>query len=311
MKRFQKILVSVDTRFDQSFIVDEGARLARHNGAGLLLVDVMPDLPALSRLASKGDKPLLDLTVDEKQARLEQLAGSLRESGLNVETRVLEGRTSVAVIQAVQRRHADLVMRITKGRHSRNEGFFGNTAWRLLRHCPCPVWLLRHDRQPEFRHVLGCVNTSSEEPADAELNDGIVELSSSLAESHGGRYSVVHAWSLWGEHLLRGHAREAEFQRIRNDYEHRVRESLNRFLDRHDIPRDSDRVHLVHGEPQHVIPAFVHQQDVDLLVMGTVARAGLQGLVMGNDAEKILGKVSCSLLALKPEGFESTIQPED
>jgi len=41
--------------------------------------------------------------------------------------------------------------------------------------------------------------------------------------------------------------------------------------------------------------------------MGTVARTGLPGLLIGNTAEKILNRVTASVLAVKPEGFVSPL----
>jgi nucleotide-binding universal stress UspA family protein len=41
--------------------------------------------------------------------------------------------------------------------------------------------------------------------------------------------------------------------------------------------------------------------------MGTVARTGIPGLLIGNTAEGVLNQVDCSLLALKPEGFVSPV----
>jgi len=41
--------------------------------------------------------------------------------------------------------------------------------------------------------------------------------------------------------------------------------------------------------------------------MGTVARTGIPGLIIGNTAESILSDIDCSLLAVKPEGFVTPI----
>lgn len=57
------------------------------------------------------------------------------------------------------------------------------------------------------------------------------------------------------------------------------------------------------GEPEAVIPEFVVAEGVDLVVMGTVARGGIAGLLIGNTAERMLRKLPCSVLAVKPEGF--------
>ena len=56
-----------------------------------------------------------------------------------------------------------------------------------------------------------------------------------------------------------------------------------------------------------VVPAFVAKHEVDPLVMGTVARTGLAGVVMGNTAEQVLDMVDCSVVAIKPSGFVSPL----
>ena len=49
---------------------------------------------------------------------------------------------------------------------------------------------------------------------------------------------------------------------------------------------------------------------IDLLVLGTVARTGIAGYVIGNTAEAVLSQVTCSVLAVKPEGFVSPVAAE-
>jgi universal stress protein E len=62
-------------------------------------------------------------------------------------------------------------------------------------------------------------------------------------------------------------------------------------------------VHLLRGDPGVLIPQLTVYDKTDLILMGTVARTGIAGLLMGNTAEKILQNVSCSVLALKPSSF--------
>jgi nucleotide-binding universal stress UspA family protein len=53
---------------------------------------------------------------------------------------------------------------------------------------------------------------------------------------------------------------------------------------------------------------YVEDNQVDVLTMGTVCRTGIKGFLIGNTAESILSEVTCSVLALKPDGFESTVE---
>ena len=71
-----------------------------------------------------------------------------------------------------------------------------------------------------------------------------------------------------------------------------------------DLPLEK---HLVKGKPHTAISRFVKNNDVDLLVMGSVARSGLPGFFVGNTAEKILEHVDCSVLVLKPAGWKTPV----
>jgi nucleotide-binding universal stress UspA family protein len=70
------------------------------------------------------------------------------------------------------------------------------------------------------------------------------------------------------------------------------------------------KTHLVRGSARREIPALAKRLDADLVVMGTVGRTGIPGLLMGNTAETILQQVECSVLAIKPPGFVTPVTLE-
>jgi nucleotide-binding universal stress UspA family protein len=47
----------------------------------------------------------------------------------------------------------------------------------------------------------------------------------------------------------------------------------------------------------------------DLIVVGTVGRRGVEGLLLGNTAESVLTHCDCDVLAVKPADFVSPIRP--
>jgi universal stress protein E len=47
----------------------------------------------------------------------------------------------------------------------------------------------------------------------------------------------------------------------------------------------------------------LEEHSIDLLIMGTIGRSGIPGVVTGNTAERMLPLVQCSLLAIKPDDF--------
>ena len=69
----------------------------------------------------------------------------------------------------------------------------------------------------------------------------------------------------------------------------------------------SPQFHLRQGPASRVIPDMATQLKADLVVMGTLGRTGISGLIIGNTAEAILDQLTCSVLAIKPPGFVSPV----
>jgi universal stress protein E len=59
-------------------------------------------------------------------------------------------------------------------------------------------------------------------------------------------------------------------------------------------------LHVPMGKIGHAVNRLSTRLKIDLMVMGTTARTGLKGLVIGNSAEKVLVKARSDVLALKP-----------
>lgn len=307
MKRFKNILVATDTRLDFHPIVDEAAEIARHNNASLKIVDVVPEFPWAVRFSLKDHEHIRKLIGQEKQANLESLADAIRKNSIQVQTKTLFGRTSIEVIREVMRGGHDLVLRVAKGKDSRRRGFFGTTAIRLLRQCPCAVWLVSPTTTPRFQHVLGCIDTPTTEDSEAELDDQIYELASSISRYHDGRFSIVHAWSVLYRRLLKNRMRAEDFVGLEKQTHDQTAKLVSKFLEKHGSNISANNVHLINGEPPVSIENFIRQNDVDLVVMGTVGRSGLSGTVIGNTAEQILDRIECSVLAIKPDNFKCPI----
>lgn len=308
MKRFKNIVVSVDSRVDDHPALRWAALLAEHNGAQLKIVDVLPEFPWHVRLALRDAEHMTELLLLEKQQRLDALAGELRQKGLEVTARALRGQASVEITREVLRGGHDLVVRVTKGPHSRRSGFIGTTSFGLLRKCPCPVWIVKPEAEPRFAHVLGAIDPTVEDETHRQLNRDIIELTQSVAASENARYSILHVWSVYGEQLLAPRMRMEDFDDMEKAAQQSIEKALDQALARHRLNVRDENVHVVHGEPAYAIPQFVAEQNVDLLVMGTVGRSGISGLIMGNTAEMILGRVDCAVLALKPDAFVSPVR---
>ncbi|MEO8271469.1 MAG: universal stress protein, partial [Aureliella sp.] len=278
MRHFRKLLVATDTRLEKHPIVDEAAVIADHNGASLTIVDVLPLFPWIVRVSLPNHQEILDLMIREKQEQLDKLAAPIRDRGIDVETKVLVGKTSVEIIRQVMRGRHDLVIRVAKGRDSSRNSFFGTTGIRLLRECPCAVWLVAPASSPKYKHVLGCIDTSSDASLDAELNSQVFETATLVSQKHSCRLSIVHAWRLDGEEFLLTRMNQESLESLKRKGRKHIATRLDQFLRLHDSSILEHNMYMLKGRASDVIPSFASTQAVDLVVMGTVARSGLAGM---------------------------------
>ncbi len=69
-------------------------------------------------------------------------------------------------------------------------------------------------------------------------------------------------------------------------------------------PRISVRHVFLEGDPAAEIVRYARDAGMDLIVMGTHGRTGLERLLMGSVAEKVLREAPCSVLVVKlPRGI--------
>lgn len=310
MKRFKNILASVDSCSDDQPALQWAALIAEHNQASLTLVDVQREFGWAEQLALRDYEYVKKSEVEKKRERLESLAQPIRDDEIEVATKVLSGSTSIEIIHEVLRAKHDLVVRVSKGTDSRRASFFGSTTMRLLRKCPCPVWAVKPETNPRFQRVLAAIDPAPDDANNAQLNAAIMALAKSISEWSDGQRFVVHVSSLLGESKLLTRLRE-EFEKRVDLTQGQVEAAYDKFLASHGLSVKSENVFLLNGDAEVAIPRFAEEQQIDLMIMGTVARTGIPGLIMGNTAERILNSIHCSVLALKPDAFVSPVRLED
>ena len=66
--------------------------------------------------------------------------------------------------------------------------------------------------------------------------------------------------------------------------------------------------HVEQGLPEIAIPKIAAEIDAELVVIGTIGRVGISAALIGNTAEHVIDALNCDVLAIKPEGFQSSIK---
>lgn len=319
MNRFKNILYVLNEQIGEpSASLSRAVSLAKNNQADLTLLYVLPklSLSSYSRQVGISGQELQSKILGHEQAALDRLR-SLLDQSLTIETRIRIGKRYIESIRAVQVDGFDLVVKEADAIDWLDR-FFGSDDMHLLRKCPCPVWLMKKDEKADYEHIMAAVDfdTGDEDLGNDELNSVIMDLASSLALADFTSLDVVNAYnvpeagfiSLWVEQ-----PDKVERELLESEYCLRARrmdellEGLKHKLGTESYNYLSPRSHLVQGVPGREIPKMAKNVKADLVVMGTVGRTGISGIIIGNTAELILSQLSCSVLAIKPRGFVSPV----
>lgn len=326
MKRFKDILCVVEGGKECLPALERAVSLAENNQASLTVVDVVERVNVGIGMPEGGpiSAGLRAAMVDSHAQELEALVDPYRKR-IEIHTTVLEGTPFLEIIREVLRNGRDLVIKAPEIREWLDR-LFGSDDMHLLRKCPCPVWLIKPEAPKSYRRILAAVDVDdSYPPGQLEtrqaLNGQIMEMAGSLAVSEFAELHVAHAWAAVGESAMR----HGTFMSRPEDevvaYVEHVQQHHVRLLDAlmHEaggkLGRDAmdylkPHLHLPRGSARKEIPALAKRIEADLVVMGTVARTGVPGFIMGNTAETILNQIDCSVLAIKPPGFVTPVTLE-
>jgi len=208
------------------------------------------------------------------------------------------------IIRYVMKRDIDLVFVASQRSSMFERTIIGSTAVRLLRKCPCPVWVAARHRHPGAWAVLSAVGSSKMRPA-------IMDLSADMVAARGGEWHVLHCIEYPDEGGMRlQHRPQDEIDAYRKGVREETWDELKTLTaERAGLAGVTPQVWMAEGRPSERIELAIREQDVHLVVMGTLGRAGLPGAIIGNTAERVFKQVECSVLAIKPEGFVSPVQP--
>lgn len=323
MERFQNILVGVDLADGDLCLaheistasrsaIEKAIWLAQHTGARItFLASLMPCLNDVRETRSLADRDRLQIVVDEiherARVRMQGLVAEAESHGVDATEVRTDGPAWLKLIEAVVTKGHDLVLVGSHRQHALGRLLLGSTGRRLIRKCPCPVWVTSPVEESEIRTIL--VPTDFSETADEGTR-----LASSLAGKCNAELHLLHAMPAGLEPVLRElpfPAEDVDGFRARLSAE--AHREFDDMLHRTGLAEkvDPEHRHIMTGPPHQVIQAVAEQHHVDLIVMGTQARSGLTGILIGNTAETVLASLTCSVLAMKPVGFRCPIEFHD
>ncbi len=303
----KKILVVVNPieKGDQP-VIERAAWLAEKTSASIELFacdfDTQIDAGQVSTVWVKQAESARDHLCNIHSENLAKLAGPLKKRGIEVTTDVAwDHPLGEAIVRKVVKAKPWLVAKDTHHHNVLKRTVLTNTDWHLIRGCPAPLLLVKPRAIAKAPKFVAAIDPLHEHDKPAQLDDRIFKFAETLAKGTGGSVDVVHAFAppIGVELPL------DVIEQIADQH----RKAMKTFLAKHKIA-DKD-AHLLEGPPVECLVELTSDEKSDFIVMGAVWRRGLDRLFVGSTANRVLDRLPCDLVIVKPEGFEASLPHSD
>lgn len=237
----------------------------------------------------------------EHSALLSVLKASLTEEGYSVTTEQAWNDSLHDTVIAVQQAEGcGLVIKQHYPDSPLKKALLTPTDWKLLRYCPAPVLLVKTATPWAGKVILAAIDVGNSDVEHHSLHHSIID--------HGFRIASLAKAQL---HVISAHpspmlsAADPTFQ-LKETIEARYRAQCQAFQAEFDV--DDTHLHIEEGPADVLIPHMASKLQAAVTIIGTVARTGLTGALIGNTAEVVLDKVESDVLVLKPETLMDQLQ---
>ncbi|MDP3561827.1 MAG: universal stress protein [Legionellaceae bacterium] len=310
MPKFHNILFVSHGIQDETKALEQALKLTYEHQAQLSILIICPSFPdALKEYKTSYEESLIDKVNKAIKTAKSTLKPNKRKISIHIEVDC--GRTpDIRIIRHILRHSHDLLIKGVETSES-TKGFKA-LDMELLRKCPCALFLYRpFYHTSETIQIAVAIDPNDEELAGQELALRLLNISHSLADNYAGNLNIISCWNFALENYLRDNVwintSKKELDKLVSEEKKAHKISMEALIKRSKLNNEY-HVELLKGRPEELIPIAITDKKIDILIMGTVARTGISGFIIGNTAENILQKIDCSLLALKPQGFSSPVK---
>jgi nucleotide-binding universal stress UspA family protein len=256
-----------------------------------------PAKPAFLAADTLPDEALASDARREAEARLSDLAPTIRSSGYRIEVGI--GRAHEIIERVATEVGAELIAVSPHGNHEHESLFLGSTADSLVRSAPVPVLVGPRTPRSRVERVLAAVE-------DAPVMPRVLEWADGIARQLSARLTVLHALDVAAySHVMSmaaAHARgdvDSEQAQIRGEMEWQtqrwLRESVASGLD----PSRFETL-VEHGSAAEVILQTARRERAGVIVMGRHGTMRGVPALLGRTVRRVLHAARCGVLVIPP-----------
>jgi len=271
--RFEKIMVVSDRSESSMAAAREAIRLAQRTEGNLSVMSVIVTNPEHESLA----KQLIEKENSDALVHLETLKTNANDAGINCEITLRHGiEISQEIVDEAEKYRADVIVMGRRGYTGLMRVMMGSNTAKVIGYAHCSVLVVPKTAKIEGKKILLAVDGS-------RYSDTAATTAMSLAKHLHASVLVVSV--VYSEHQEKRYSEASEeITRVDN------------FLTQEGISTEG---RVLSGRPAEAIVEVANAKGVDLIIMGSHGRTGLDKVLLGSVSDRVIGYAECAVLVVK------------
>ncbi len=293
---YKDIVVAIESETDAPYVLEKVRALVTESTNVHVVRVIYEGLADIKSQHIDESHDLKNLMLEAREKELLDILERYGQNIVNLDSKTLWNRnTWEGVVHEADAIGADLIIKA-----SHWEGLtqsIGRTPddWNLLRHASVPVLLVKEAAWSDAGCVVAALDAFDQ---DSELLAAtILRSAGALAKLIGDEpLQVVSTYPLF-EPWVGELGAVSSYASLQDNIVKDIKQQIAGFAEQADVGRY--QLLAEEGPTVHAIKMVVESTHADVLVVGTHAREGIRGVVLGNTAEKLLHGVDVDVLVVR------------
>jgi len=229
-----------------------------------------------------------DVLEGEGRDIVDDAAGCARNAGVDTVAEVVQGGPSRTICEYVDDRGVDLVVMGTRGGRDIERIILGSVTERVVRNGAAPVLVVPPESDREYPPESILVGTDGSEGSDVAVDEGL-----EIAEATD---ATLHVVSVLESNVLGIDVGSSQIAEAREERDEELFAPVSERADDRGVAVETA---VEEGDVVDRLNEYVATNDIDLVVVGTHGRTGLDKRILGSVTENLMRSASVPVLSVR------------
>lgn len=203
------------------------------------------------------------------------------------------------MLTKIERYEPDLVIKDCRYHHRIDQHIFGHVDWELIRNCSSPLLLVRPKEWQIVPRIVAAVDPIQGHEKTASMDMKILASTRMFNAWVGGEVTAFHSYQPLPMSVIVDDTLIIDYEEFKAKQQVNHQQAMEDLMEQFGFSEGLVPVYLAEGEPHQVLPEYLEQHHVDLVVLGAVERGALDRFFVGSTSEMALDHIPCDVLIVK------------